>query len=63
MVSAAQVARDAGAVEFHLVTSQGANKDSSFLYPQTKGLVEEAVRQVAFDRLYVYRPSFLIGIL
>jgi len=60
VVSTAKVAHEAGAREFHLVTSQGANKDSSFLYPQTKGLVEEAVKDVGFDRLFVYRPSFLI---
>jgi len=60
VVSTAKVAREAGAREFHLVTSQGANKDSSFLYPQTKGLVEEAVKDVGFDRVFVYRPAFLI---
>merc|ERR1711962_397973 len=60
VVATAKAARGAGASQFHLVTSQGANKDSSFLYPQTKGLVEEAVKEVGFDRFYVYRPSFLI---
>jgi len=39
VVSTAKTALEAGVKEFHLVTSQGANKDSSFLYPQTKGLV------------------------
>lgn len=60
VVSTAKVGHDAGAPEFHLVSSQGANKDSSFLYPQTKGLVEEAVQQIGYDRLFVYRPSFLV---
>jgi len=60
VVSTAKVAHEAGAREFHLVTSQGANKDSAFLYPQTKGLVEEAVKEVGFDRFFIYRPSILI---
>jgi len=60
VVSTAKVSHSAGAREFHLVTSQGANKDSSFLYPQTKGLVEEAVTEVGFHRVFIYRPSFLI---
>jgi len=60
VVSTAKVSRETGTKEFHLVTSQGANKDSSFLYPQTKGLVEEAVKEVGFDRVFIYRPSFLV---
>lgn len=60
VVSTAKVSRDAGSQEFHLVSSQGANKDSSFLYPQTKGLVEEAVEEVGFPRCFIYRPSFLV---
>ena len=55
------MAHGAGAPEFHLVSSQGANKDSSFLYPQTKGLIEEAVASVGFNRLFIYRPAFLVG--
>lgn len=60
VVSTAKVSREIGAREFHLLTSQGANKDSSFLYPQTKGLVEESVKEVGFDRLFIYHPSFLV---
>jgi len=60
VLSTAKVAHGAGAREFHLVSSQGANKDSSFLYPQTKGLIEEAVAAVGFNRLFIYRPAFLV---
>jgi oxidoreductase len=33
-----------------------------FLYAQTKGRVEVAVTPLGFDRLHIYRPSFLTGI-
>lgn len=46
--------------DFHLLTSRGANKDSWFLYPSTKGKVEAAVAEVGFPRLSVYRPGLLL---
>eukprot|EP00644_Phytophthora_capsici_P008138 jgi/Phyca11/20229/fgenesh1_pg.PHYCAscaffold_60_\ len=42
-----------------LLTSQGANKDSWFLYPQTKGEVEEKVQQMQFERTSIFRPGML----
>lgn len=38
---------------------QGANKDSWFLYPQTKGEVEENVKRLEFERTSVFRPGLL----
>ena len=35
----------AGIKQFHLLSSQGANADSSFLYLQTKGLVDNKVTE------------------
>ncbi|KYR00799.1 putative transcription coactivator [Tieghemostelium lacteum] len=43
----------------HLVTSQGANKDSWFFYPKLKGEIEEAMRVDNFDSLTIYRPGLL----
>ena len=36
VINSAKAARESGCEHFHLVSSQGANKDSSFLYPKTK---------------------------
>jgi len=36
VVNSAQLARKGGCSQFHLVSSVGANKNSSFLYPRTK---------------------------
>ena len=55
----AELAKTARAPYFGLLTSQGANKDSWFLYPQTKGEVEDKVQQLQFDRLSVFRPGML----
>jgi len=60
VLESATLAKRAGCKDFHLVTSQGSNKDSWFLYPQTKGLVEERVSQLGFNRLSIYRPGLLL---
>jgi len=46
--------------EFHLLTSKGSNSNSMFLYPSTKGRVEEAVMNLKFDRMSIYRPGLLL---
>ncbi|CAF0860079.1 unnamed protein product [Brachionus calyciflorus] len=50
-----------GCKQFHLVSSSGADKDSSFLYPQVKGQSEEAVKNLNFENSFMYRPKLLIG--
>ena len=37
VVSSAKILKSIGCQHFHLVTSQGSNKDSMFLYTKTKG--------------------------
>jgi len=46
--------------EFHLLTSKGSNSGSMFLYPSTKGKVEEAVIDLKFNKLSIYRPGLLL---
>lgn len=60
VVDAAKLAKEGGCKEFHLVTSSNANKNSWFLYPKTKGRVEEDVTQLGFDHLAIYRPALLL---
>jgi len=59
VLEAAKLLKAASCPDFHLLTSKGSNKDSWFLYPGTKGKVEEAVRELEFPRLTIYRPSLL----
>ena len=59
VLESAKLLKAANCADFHLLTSKGSNKDSWFLYPSTKGKVEEAVKELEFPRLSIYRPGFL----
>ncbi|CEG49304.1 oxidoreductase htatip2-like protein [Plasmopara halstedii] len=59
VVKFAELCKAANVPYFGLVTSQGANKDSWFLYPQTKGEVEDKVLQMKFQRTSIFRPGML----
>ncbi|XP_059150878.1 oxidoreductase HTATIP2-like isoform X2 [Physella acuta] len=56
----AEIAKAEGCKHFSIVSSQGADKNSGFLYPRTKGQVEEALKVMHFNRLSVYRPGVLL---
>ena len=57
----AQLARQNGVSQFHVVSSIGANKDSSFFYVRTKGESEDDLKKVGLQTLHIYQPSMLIG--
>jgi uncharacterized protein YbjT (DUF2867 family) len=57
----AQLARDAGATRFVLVSSVGASANAGSFYLKTKGELERALGGLGFDELVVLRPSFLAG--
>ena len=59
VLESAKLLKDANCSDFHLLTSKGSNKDSWFLYPSTKGKVEEAVKELEFPRMNIYRPGLL----
>ena len=53
--------RQAGVPRFALVSSLGADPRARFLYPRTKGEVEQAIKQLGFPALAILRPGFLEG--
>ncbi|MBF0375891.1 MAG: oxidoreductase [Desulfamplus sp.] len=57
----ALIARDNGTENIILVSAIGANPDSGFLYPATKGRLEQAVMQMGFKSVNILRPSLLLG--
>jgi uncharacterized protein YbjT (DUF2867 family) len=57
---AADVA-EGGARQFVLVSSVGANANSSTFYLKVKGELEDAVKLLGFQSLQIFRPSFLAG--
>ena len=50
-----------GAKQYLLVSSLGANKKSSIYYNQVKGAIEEAISNVGFETVHIFRPSLLLG--
>jgi uncharacterized protein YbjT (DUF2867 family) len=57
----ARAAAAAGARQFLLVSSIGANPDSKTFYLKVKGELEEALKPLPFKSLHIFRPSFLVG--
>ena len=53
--------RRGGATRFALTSSMGADARSRFLYPRTKGELENAVSRLDFPSLTIVRPGFLGG--
>jgi uncharacterized protein YbjT (DUF2867 family) len=57
----AQIAKNNGIDQFHLVSSMGANASSSNFYTKMKGETEDAIKQVGLNSLEIYRPALLTG--
>lgn len=60
VLKSAELAKAGGCSQFHLESSRGANKNSSFLYLKVKGQVEAEIEALDFDRYAVYRPGVLL---
>lgn len=57
----ARRALENGAKQFAIVTSMGADPESSFFYNRVKGEVERDLRAMRFPALFIFRPSLLLG--
>lgn len=57
----ASLARAQSVPEFHILSSLGADPESAFFYSRVKGEIEQAVRQLGFRRMFIYRLSLLLG--
>jgi uncharacterized protein YbjT (DUF2867 family) len=60
-LAAARLAREAGARQFLLVSSVGADPGSKNFYLRTKGELEQEIARLGFDALHIFRPSLLLG--
>jgi uncharacterized protein YbjT (DUF2867 family) len=61
VVQAASIAAMNGAEQFLLVSSLGADKNSSAFYLRVKGEVEEAASKLSYRAVQIFRPSVLVG--
>lgn len=57
----AKLAKKHGAQQFLIVSAIGANPQSSIFYSKVKGEIEEALSQLQFPSLHIFRPSLLLG--
>ena len=57
----AEYCKEAAVKSFSLVSSYGANPKSFSFYSKTKGKVENDLSKLSFEKLWIYRPSLLIG--
>jgi len=60
-VSAAKIAREAGAKSVFVVTAVGANANSSVFYIRTKGETERDIISLNFEHTCIFRPSMIMG--
>ena len=60
-LAVAQKAFESGAKKLTLISSVGANSNSKNFYLRVKGELEEAILELGFVSVNIFRPSFLIG--
>jgi uncharacterized protein YbjT (DUF2867 family) len=56
----AKIAAENGVENYSLVSSTGANANSSFFYPKTKGELEEAIKKLKFKTIDILQPPMLV---
>tara|TARA_A100001011_G_scaffold352331_1_gene393066 strand:- start:449 stop:1096 length:648 start_codon:yes stop_codon:yes gene_type:complete len=56
----AKIGSENKVIHYSLVSSVGANIKSPFFYPKTKGALEQAVKKLGFNNIYIFQPPFLI---
>jgi uncharacterized protein YbjT (DUF2867 family) len=52
---------DAGIAQFCLLSAVGSNAHSWFRYVRVMGMKEDAVRDIGFTRLALFRPGIIVG--
>lgn len=57
----ARLSASAGATQFLLVSSVGADRKSGNFYLHTKGELENELQALPFRSLHLFQPSFLVG--
>lgn len=61
VISLAKIAEKSAAKKFLYISSIGANAGSKNFYLKTKGKVEEDLKKINLNGLFIFRPSMLMG--
>jgi uncharacterized protein YbjT (DUF2867 family) len=57
----ARMAKEQGAQQFLLISSMGANTQSTVFYTRLKGEIEAAISSLNYPTYKIFRPSLLLG--
>jgi uncharacterized protein YbjT (DUF2867 family) len=57
----AQVVKKNGCRQFSIITASGADTKSLIYYNRVKGQIEEALKELSFESIHIFRPSVLLG--
>lgn len=57
----AELASENGVADYFLVSSSGANSKSRMFYIRMKGELDDAVGNLTFNKIRIFRPSLLLG--
>ena len=49
------------AKSFHVISAMGSNPNSMFFYNRVKGEMEDSLKALGLNSLYIYRPSLLVS--
>lgn len=60
-INFAKACHEKGIERFYLLSAMGADSDSRFFYNRVKGELENALREIGFSQLAIFRPSLLLG--
>lgn len=60
-IALAKLAKEAGVKRVVLVSSMNSNANSWFLYPRTKGQLEQDVIDLGFEETIIVKPGVLLG--
>jgi uncharacterized protein YbjT (DUF2867 family) len=60
VIDFAKACKQAGVKHFELLSAVGANAGSSSLYLRTKGELEQALKELDFERLSLFQPSMIL---
>lgn len=60
-VEFAKAAKENGIETYMIVTAIGAYEGSGIFYNRVKGEVEQALKEIGFKQLFIFRPSLLLG--
>ncbi|XP_052798182.1 oxidoreductase HTATIP2-like [Mya arenaria] len=61
VINSAKVAKAAGCRHFLMVSATDSDKKSRVTYRRTKGIMEEQLQELGFERLTIVKPGYISG--